>query len=196
MRTFTHAALCSLGLASALCAQTPVSLVGTLIPVPGGHSIEEFHDPSILVQAAVDLTELELEPVVLEGAFLDAQTLQASAIAMSEDGFRTPEDAPVGSSVEFRLDVAALSEFYVYVSVGAGFMPLSSYGPTVFGSLWLDPSVVFTWQSGMTSSRWRQSFVVPNDPAMVGLNLVFQAAIRQPSGPLTFLNAGGMSLLP
>ncbi len=196
MQRLTCAALCGLALSSALCAQTPVSLVGTLIPVPGGHSIEEFHDPNLLVTSALDLTELELEPVVLEGVFLDAQTLRADAIVMSEDGFRTPGDTEVGGQVEFRLDVAALSEFYVYVSLGAGFMPLSSYGPTVFGSLWLDPSVVFTWQSGMTSSRWRQSFPVPNDPAMVGLGLTFQAAIKQLSGPLTFLNAGSMTLLP
>jgi hypothetical protein len=194
------AAACGLFLSGILSAQSPITAIGTLTAAPGGFTLAEFHDPSILVQSQGDLSALELNVVLLQGSLstdgAGNTTIQADIATPSANEFRADPTPRLGTTMELRLDVAAASEFYVYLSTGSSFLPLSAYGVDVAGTFWLDPNILISGMSGIVTSRWRMDLSVPFDPFLAGLEIRWQAAIKDAAGQLLFLNAPSSQILP
>ncbi len=185
-------------LGSPLLAQSPARHVGTVVLAGSHYTLAEFHDPNLRLESSLDLSPFLDEVVDLTGAVANSftgptQQFNVSTIVLSERAFSSDEIGHLGTTARLRVDAHGISNFFVHVSLGHGYVPLVSYGPTVAGVFWLDPSIVLSVAGGVMFDRWRGNIFVPNDPFLLGLTLHFQASVHQPGLPLLFLNSTAMT---
>jgi len=197
-KNLTCAFLAAATLGSSLTAQAPARHVGTLVQAGSHYTLAEFHDPNMRLESSVNLAQFVDEVVDLTGSVASSftgptQQFDVATIALSERGFSSDSVVQLGSSTRLQVDALGTANFFVHVTLGHGYMPLVSYGPTVAGAFWLDPSVVLSVAGGAMFERWRGNLFVPNDPFLLGLTLHFQAAVHEPGQPLLFLNSNSMA---
>jgi hypothetical protein len=188
----------ALALSAALAAQAPSRHVGMLIDTGSHYTLAEFQDPNIRLEAAVDLSAFVDEPVDLMGAMRSAssgptQIFDVASIALAERAFKSSEVAGIGDSTRLQVDTPGAANFFVHVSIGHGYTPLTTYGPTVAGVLWMDPTLILSVAGGAMNGRWRSNLLVPNDSFLLGMTLQFQAAVHEAGQPLLFLNSNSMT---
>ena len=110
--------------------------------------------------------------------------------------FRASGDTSIGRDIQFRIDVPGASRWYLYAAFGPGMMPLESLMPFGSGTIWMDPSAIVTLGLDAFVRTWQGRLTVPNEPALVGLSVWFQGAVHTIPGPLKFLNAAKVTILP
>ena len=187
------------GLACAeLTAQAPSRHVGTLVQAGSHYTLAEFHDPNMRLQFTEDLSQYLDEVVDLTGNVRQSftgpsQDFDIASIELADRAFSSDAVGVLGSFSRFRVDALGSANFFVWVSTGFGYQPLTSYGPTVRGVLWMDPTLVLSVAGGAMNARWRQDIFIPNSTYLLGMSLNFQAAVHEPGQPLLFLNANQMT---
>lgn len=198
LHNLTLAFLAAATLGATAQAQAPVRHVGTLVQAGSHYTLAEFHDPNIRLQSSANLDEFLDEVVDLTGSLQSSftgntQDFQVANIGLADRAFSSDDVGVLGSFARMRVDAAGTANYFVHVSLGHGYMPLTSYGPTVAGAFWLDPSIVLSVAGGALIGRWRGDLWIPNDPFFLGLTLYFQAAVHEPGQPLLFLNSNPMT---
>lgn len=197
-KNLTCAFLASVALGSALHAQASTRHIGTLVQSGSHYTLAEFHDPNLRLESSLNLAAFLDEVVDVTGSVSSSFTgttrqFDVATIALSERAFSSQSVVQLGSSTRLQVDTLGTANFFVHVSLGHGYMPLVSYGPTVAGVFWLDPSIVLSVAGGAMFERWRSNLFVPNDPYLLGVTLYFQAEVHEPGQPLLFLNSNAMS---
>jgi hypothetical protein len=198
LANYSKIGLSALALSAALAAQSPSRHVGTLIDTGSHYTLAEFQDPNIRLESAVDLSVFVDEPVDLMGAMRSTfsgptQHFDVASIVLAERSFTSSDVAALASSTRLQVDAPGAANFFVHVSIGHGYTPLTTYGPTVAGVLWMDPTLILSVAGGAMNGRWRGNLLVPNDSFLLGMTLQFQAAVHEAGQPLLFLNSNSMT---
>jgi len=191
-------ALSVVALSTALAAQTPSRHVGTLIDTGSHYTLAEFQDPNVRLETSLDLSAFVDEPVDMMGSMRSTftgptQHFDVASIVLANRAFSSDEVAALGATTRMRVDAPGAANFFVHVSIGHGYTPLTSYGPTVAGVLWMDPTLILSVAGGAMNTRWRGNLLVPNDSFLLGMTLQFQAAVHEAGQPLLFLNSNPMT---
>jgi hypothetical protein len=197
-KNLTSAFLATVAFGAFAHAQAPSRHVGTLVQVGNDYTLAELHNPGIRLQSTFNLDEFVDEVVDLSGSLQSSftgtgQNFQVATIGLADRAFSSDDVGVLGSFARMRVDAVGTANFFVHVSLGYGYLPLTTYGPTVAGAFWLDPSIVLSVAGGAMIDRWRGNLFVPNDPFFLGLTLYFQAAVHEPGQPLLFLNSNPMT---
>lgn len=203
------AATAALSLGASAFAQSPVQAHGVVEFDGVGYTIREFAQRGIAVTTdlGVDLAEFVGEVVdvsgVLSGGPFPTFHVEAGdeAFAVFEAEFEAEIDdelpgAPLLGILEMGVEQLGLSEFFVFATVEGGMAPLTSYGPDIQGTWWLDSSSILTLDGGWMVDLWEVALVVPQDPVLFGVNLHLQAAVKQEFSPFRFLNEQVVTLWP
>ena len=198
LKNLTVASFAVASLCAALTAQAPSRHVGMLVLAGSHYTLAEFHEPNVRLQFNGDLSQFEDEVVDLSGAMRSSFTgptldFDVASINFADRSFSSDTVGVLGSTARFRVDAFGTANFFVWVSTGFGYQPLTDYGPTVRGALWMDPTLVLSVAGGAMNTRWRSDLFIPNSPYLLGMTLQFQAAVHEPSQPLLFLNANEMT---
>jgi len=198
LTNYSKIGLSALALSAALAAQAPSRHVGTLIDTGSHYTLAEFHDPNIRLETSLDLSAFVDEPVDLMGAARSTFTgptrsFDIASIVLADRFFTSASPVAIASSTRLQVNTPGAANFFVHVSLGHGYTPLTTYGPTVAGVLWLDPTLILSVAGGAMNGRWRGNLLVPNDSFLLGLTLQFQAAVHEAGQPLLFLNSNSMT---
>jgi len=199
--TSKHLTVAALAIAlscAEISAQAPSRHVGTLVQAGSHYTLAEFHDPNMRLQFTNDLSQYVDEVVDLTGNVRQSFTgpsldFDIASIDLADRAFSSDEVGVLGESVRLRVDALGSANFFVWVSTGFGYQPLTTYGPTVRGVLWMDPTLVLSVAGGAMNARWRSDIFIPNSSYLLGMSLHFQAAVHEPGQPLLFLNANEMT---
>lgn len=168
----------------------------------GSHyTLAEFHNPNMRLQFSQDLSQYVDEVVDLAGNVRQSFTgpsmdFDVASIGLADRIFTSAPVGVLGASSRLRVDTLGTANFFVWVSTGFGYQPLTNYGPTVRGVLWMDPTLVLSVAGGAMNTRWRSDIFIPNSSYLLGMSLYFQAAVHEPGQPLLFLNANQMTFSP
>lgn len=172
-----------------------------------GYTIREFAQRGVAVSSGLDLSEL-LDHVVDATGFLSGGANPSFDVvevvespALFEAAFNAEIDddlpgAPLVGILEMAVENLGVSEFFVFATLGESLTPLTTYGPEIQGTWWLDTSSILTLDGGFMLDLWEVEVVVPQDPALMGLQLHMQAAVKQEASPLLFLNEQVVTLWP
>lgn len=191
------AAAAALSLAVVLPSQSIDRFVGTLRATATGFGIDETSLP--VVAANADLRQFVGRIVEMTGQIrsdVAAPFYEVASIEQAGSWFQSSGDTRVGRDIQFRIDVPDIGRWYLYAALAPAMMPLESYMPYGSGTLWIDPGSILTLGLGPMVRTWADRMTVPNDPALVGLQVWFQGAVHIIPGPLKFLNANRVTLLP
>jgi hypothetical protein len=185
-------------------AQAPIRAIGRLVATDLGYELQELSGRGVavtrpgidpedwvggLVGGVVDLTGTpEFGP---QGA-----TFVVRSVAPSLSTFHTSGDTRIGEYLHVRIDTVGTSRWYLYFSPGFDIVPLEHLLPIASGTLWLDPGSLFSVSAGGFAWRWQDRLLVPNDPSLIGAVFWLQGAIHTVPGPLLFLNADKVTILP
>lgn len=192
-------ALCvavALGIGASLSAQSLIRGIGTVREMPNGFRFDEIAMP--LSAPGVDLRQFVGHVAEVTGTLQngDETTFAVATIAPASSWFTCSGDTKVGNDVQFRIDVPDVGRWYLYAAFDAGATPLESYMPYGSGTLWLHPASLMTLGLGPMFRTWQDRLRVPNAPELVGISVWFQGAVHIEPGPLLFLNAARITLLP
>lgn len=182
-------------------AQAASRHVGTLVQAGSHYTLAEFHNPNMRLQFSQDLSQYVDEVVDLAGNVRQSFTgpsmdFDVASIGLADRIFTSAPVGVLGASSRLRVDTLGTANFFVWVSTGFGYQPLTNYGPTVRGVLWMDPTLVLSVAGGAMNTRWRSDIFIPNSSYLLGMSLYFQAAVHEPGQPLLFLNANQMTFSP
>ncbi|MGE3174015.1 MAG: hypothetical protein AB7O97_15420 [Planctomycetota bacterium] len=184
-------------------AQAPIRAFGTLRAAPaGGYTLQEIEAADVrLVAPGLDLRTFENRVVEVTGAISHPPgqvwlNFDVATIARATSWFACPATARLGGVLPLRIDTVGVSRWYMYFSPGSGHTPLEVYMPIAGGTLWLDPTAILSLTAGDFDSSWQDTMPVPNDPSLIGASFVFQGAIHTVPGPLLFLNAVRVTVVP
>jgi hypothetical protein len=198
LTNYSKIGLSALALSAALAAQAPSRHVGTLIDTGSHYTLAEFHDPNIRLETSLDLSVFVDEVVDVAGAVRSTftgptQNFDIASIVLADRFFTSASSVAIASTTRLQVNTPGAANFFVHVSLGHGYTPLTTYGPTVAGVLWLDPTLILSVAGGAMNGRWRGNLLVPNDSFLLGLTLQFQAAVHEAGQPLLFLNSNSMT---
>lgn len=191
------AAALALSVAAAVPAQSLVRVIGTVRATAQGFRLDETDME--FVGGSVDLRRFQGHIAEITGTIRDdlsPPVFEVGTAELARCRFQSSGDTRIGQDLQLRVDVPDIGRWYLYMSFGAGMMPLESYMPYGSGTLWLDPASMATLGLGPMVRTWMDRITVPNEPALVGLSVYLQGAVHIEPGPLLFLNANRVTLLP
>ena len=166
----------------------------------GGHEFEELAGHRVRVVAhGVDLDKYVGQVVDVTGKPLfgpQSATFVADRVQVSQSWFHTSGNTRVGEYLQVYIDTVGASRWYLYFAPGFDIVPLEHLWPIASGTLWLDPAHLFSVSAGNFLWRWQDRLLVPNVPSLIGAIVHFQGAIHTAPGPLLFLNAERVTILP
>lgn len=203
------AATAALSLGASAFAQGPVHAHGVVEFDGVGYTIREFAQRGIAVTTdlGVNLAEFVGEVVDVTGVLTGgpAPTFHVhegdEAFALFEAEFAVEVDdelpgAPALGILEMGVENLGFGEFFVFATLGNGLTPLHAYGPDVKGTWWLEESSILTLDGGFMVDVWEVAWEIPQDPALFGVQLHLQAAVKQEFSPFQFLNEQVVTLWP
>lgn len=190
-------------------AQGPARVIGTVDLAPSGYVLRELEDRGIATDSVLDLSEFLLESADLLGNFVtdpidgsvrfvveSAEEAEAVFEAEFEAEIDPELPGPAIGILEMAVEAVGPATFFVFATAGTSCTPLLSYAPNVAGTWWLETSSILTLDGGSMFDLWEVELIVPQDPALAGLELNLQAAVHQEPAPLLFLNAQKVVLWP
>lgn len=201
------AATAAISLGATAFAQGPVHAHGVVEFDGVGYTLREFAQRGIAVSSAIDLSEFVGEVVDVSGVLTGgpSPTFHVEegdeAFALFEAEFAAEVDAelpgaPLVGILEMAVENPGLGEFFVFATLGSGLTPLDSFGEDVEGTWWLETSSILTLDGGFMVDLWEVAWEIPQDPALVGVQLHLQAAVKQEFSPFQFLNEQVVTLWP
>ncbi len=191
------AAAAALSLAATVPSQSLVRLIGTVRATATGFGIDEMSLP--IAAANANLQQFAGRIVEMTGTLRaggSVPVFDVDTIEQATARFQSSGDTRVGRDIQFRIDVPDIGRWYLYFAAGPGMLPLESYMPYGSGTLWIDPGTIVTLGLGPMVRTWTDRLTVPNAPDLIGAVVYFQGAVHIEPGPLKFLNANRVTLLP
>ncbi len=201
-KLLAQAALAALSLSSILSAQNgPIRMIGNLMQIPGGYTIREIEGETVYLATSQDLTLMVGNTVDVRGRLRDDPTsptvwFDVDSIQNSPNWFGSDASAPIGGEIDLRIEVATTTRYFLFASLNGSHTPLEEYAPVATGTLWIDPNGMLTLGSAVIDRRFRGVMDVPNDPSLIGMSYYLQPALHTEPGPVVFINARKVTILP
>lgn len=178
----------AISLAAPSLAQN-IRLVGTVTQTSTGYGL--LNSSVELVSAGVDLSQHVGDDLDMTGALVAGSNPPRVGIETEQNAnswLRLQGNPRLGGRFVMRIDDQLATEYYTFLSLGEGFLPLDPIVPVVHGTLFLDLATTLTVAWGFMQNSWRQEVPIPNDPGLVGVRLRFQSAVMQSPGHLLYIN--------
>ncbi|HIE70133.1 MAG TPA: hypothetical protein EYP98_08110, partial [Planctomycetes bacterium] len=141
----------------------------------------------VLIPGAFDLANEVGQFVEVSGDLVAgvAPTLQVTSFQRADDTFELNGSSRIGDTLQLRIDSPSAITYYFVGSLAPGFTPLDGI-PMLSGTVFVElPTLLVS--SGPLQSSWTHPLPVPNNAALVGLEIWFQAAMF--NGQFVYLNA-------
>ena len=196
LRTLLIVGAAAISLAAPSLAQN-IRLVGTVTQTPTGYGL--LHSSAELVSVGVDLSQHVGDDLDMTGTLVPGSVPPRVGILTEESPtswFRIQGTPRIGRRITLRIDDNLAHEYYTFLGMGEGFLPLDPIVSVVHGTLMIDLPV-FTIAWGFMQNVWRQDVTIPNDPGLVGVRLLFQPAVvyQQPT-ELLYINVEELVIQP
>lgn len=131
----------------------------------------------VLLPGTLDLSNDVGEIVEIHGNLVPGtpDTVQVTSAAQSDDKLELDGSSRIGESIELCIESSASPLYYLVASLAQDMIPLDSI-PLLSGTLFIELPVV-TISGGLLTNSYEHVFPLPNNPALVGIDIWFQTAL-------------------
>lgn len=196
-----------------LTAQSPWAAAGQLLNSMPGHYVRLFgevarngnqfslaHTNVQLMPFGRDLVPFVGQRVSVFGRQIGTYGTHRVTVldcVTTDENFHFGGDAHIGGTLTLNIENANAAYFFLFLSLGRGYLPLNGLLPGLEGSLFLDPSTIITTHDGpLVNGNWQQSVWIPPYPWMIGFEVYMQAAVVPSNGLLRYLNSDLLIVQP
>ena len=170
-----HATLLAVLLSTSIATAQQVRMFGELELENGEYTLAI--PGVVLLPGTLDLSNDVGEIVEIHGNLVPGtpDTVQVTSAAQSDDKLELDGSSRIGESIELCIESSTSPLYYLVASLAQDMIPLDSI-PLLSGTLFIELPVV-TISGGLLTNNYEHVFPLPNNPALVGIDIWFQAAL-------------------